>query len=652
MRACPTGGRLVEEARAVAAVVDLPAGNRRSRACGVAVERAGLVGREVHGRVARHVRGGVAGVLGLNRDRAEALVDDARETASRERQLCRTGRVKRRRYGGIATQGNGGARIRGSSAIRGSQAAALSAPTRKCRAGIGSGTNSIWIAALEIEGTACRTVHVVTGYGAAAGSIVRRVTRSTRKRHCAAPRAGLRIRHGPVSGGRLIWPHERPTRAHRIGARRLDEIRPRVRQGAGQVDPAVAGLLLRAGGIGGAGETTDDHAVAEGRVDGLEQGGGASDDGGRGRRAVDHRVGAPQVRRLDIGTGRGDEDGLAGVAEAGEAVGRVGGGDAHDGAVAGGERRLARRVVTGGGHEDGALRPRVVDGILEVRAEAGVAEAHHDDVGAVVGGPHDTRDDVTVLTETVCIEHGDGHHAHARVRHAGDALGRHRVGSGGDDAGQPRAVAVRVGEAVPAVEDRGAGDDLAPEVGMGRVDAGVEHGDSRRAGGRDGPEGEVPTDLRQVPLVLVERVGRQRFRLADLVLLGPDHLRVGLVAGERGGEIGRGHGDHVQSEGRDRRGLHTAVPGDDGGLLIRGESRDELDDQRRRRRGRRLGEHEGRADEAQDHGRDNRDPLEHEHSPHGSRTDRDVTVSNSRHCSRRPRSLQSNEGYIFLFPTI
>ena len=85
---------------------------------------------------------------------------------------------------------------------------------------------------------------------------------------------------------------------------------------------------------------------------------------------------------------------------------------------------------------------------------ARVAEAHVDDVGAVVDGPHDALDDVAVLAEAVGVEDGDGHDLDARVADAGDALAV--VGPGRDDAGHGRAVAVRVGRAGGAVEDRGA----------------------------------------------------------------------------------------------------------------------------------------------------------------------------------------------------
>ena len=52
---------------------------------------------------------------------------------------------------------------------------------------------------------------------------------------------------------------------------------------------------------------------------------------------------------------------------------------------------------------------------------------------------------------------------------------------------------------------------LPVEVGMARVDAGVEDGDDRRAAGSTDAVGLVPADLRQRPLVA--RSSRRRGRL-------------------------------------------------------------------------------------------------------------------------------------------
>ena len=68
------------------------------------------------------------------------------------------------------------------------------------------------------------------------------------------------------------------------------------------------------------------------------------------------------------------------------------------------------------------MGPRVVDGVLQRLAEAGVAETHEDDVGAVVGRLHDARDDVAVVAGAVRAEDLHRHDVHAVVRDAGDAV--------------------------------------------------------------------------------------------------------------------------------------------------------------------------------------------------------------------------------------
>jgi hypothetical protein len=300
--------------------------------------------------------------------------------------------------------------------------------------------------------------------------------------------------------------------------------------------------------------------------------------GGRGR-AADHDVVAVQVDRLDVHARSADEDGLPRVAEIGGAVALIGRSDTHDATVAGGERRRAHGVVADGGDDHHTLRPRVVDRVLKVRAEVGGAERHEDDVGPVIGGPQHAGDDVAVLALAVGVEHRDGEDLHAAIRHAGHALERNGVGLRGDDAGQPRAVATRVRLAVGAIEQGRAGQHLAGELLMGHVHAGVEHGDLGGARGRDDAEYLVPADPRQRPLVGVQRIVRDSLRRARLVELGVLHLRIGLVAGECRVDVLGCDGDDQQTQGRDRRGEGAAVALHDRRLLIRRESRDDLDDQ-------------------------------------------------------------------------
>ena len=62
-------------------------------------------------------------------------------------------------------------------------------------------------------------------------------------------------------------------------------------------------------------------------------------------------------------------------------------------AMPAGKVAVVERVVAGGGDEDGALRPCVVDGALERVAATGVGEGHQDHVGTVIGGVHNAFDD-------------------------------------------------------------------------------------------------------------------------------------------------------------------------------------------------------------------------------------------------------------------
>ena len=95
---------------------------------------------------------------------------------------------------------------------------------------------------------------------------------------------------------------------------------------------------------------------------------------------------------------------------------------------------------------------------MEGLGESGVGEAHEDDVGAVVGGPHHTGDDVGVGAGAVGSQHRDGHDAHTGVADRGDADAVAGLGAG--DAGEGCAVAVRVGHRVGSFDDGCAGDDV------------------------------------------------------------------------------------------------------------------------------------------------------------------------------------------------
>jgi hypothetical protein len=176
------------------------------------------------------------------------------------------------------------------------------------------------------------------------------------------------------------------------------------------------------------------------------------------------------------------------------------------------------------------------------------------------------------------------------------------------DAGQPRAVAARVGRAVGGVQDGGAGDDLPGEVRVLRVHPGIEKCHSRGAGGGHGAEHLVPPDLRQVPLILEEGVVGPDLDLPRLVHLDALDLRIRRVARPDGVQAGRVDGDDVQTERRDRRDLGASVARDDVRDLLRREPAHQLHEEGRRRgrlRPRRERQEKQRQDDekGQGHGR-------------------------------------------------
>ena len=108
------------------------------------------------------------------------------------------------------------------------------------------------------------------------------------------------------------------------------------------------------------------------------------------------------------------------------------------------------------------------------------------------------------------------------------------VGLGGDDAGHRGAVAVRVGRAGSSRRGSTCRARAAVEVRMRGVDAGVEDGDDRRAGRRDGAVDVVPADLGQRPLVAVGRVvrgGASASRTRSALDAGDALVRAQLVDG-------------------------------------------------------------------------------------------------------------------------
>ena len=188
-----------------------------------------------------------------------------------------------------------------------------------------------------------------------------------------------------------------------------------------------------------------------------------------------------------------------------------------------------REVVAGGGDDHDAVGAGVGDRLLQVgdhagdheRLDAGQrAERQVDHVGAVVDRPADAGGDV-LERAAFLVEHLDGLDLRAG-RDAGDA--DVVVGDRGGDAGDVRAVRAlarlargRAGLPVAvaargraAVEERGAGHQLAAEVGMAEVDAGVDDADRRAGAGRGRPRLRRAQLLR-APLLGEERVvARQR----------------------------------------------------------------------------------------------------------------------------------------------
>ncbi len=138
------------------------------------------------------------------------------------------------------------------------------------------------------------------------------------------------------------------------------------------------------------------------------------------------------------------------------------------------------------------------------------AERHEDDVGTRVDGGNKTGDDVAVEPCAVRAEHGDRHHAHVGPGDTRDA--DVVVGIGRDDAGHPRAVpiGIRVGRLV--LHERFAGQEVLRQVLMRRVHPGVQDRHDRAALERRVAACLFPVNLRQVPLILVERIADRRLR--------------------------------------------------------------------------------------------------------------------------------------------
>ncbi|GAA3082678.1 hypothetical protein GCM10020254_28850 [Streptomyces goshikiensis] len=259
----------------------------------------------------------------------------------------------------------------------------------------------------------------------------------------------------------------------------------------------------------------------------------------------------------------------AGAGEVGEGVGVVDGADGEGGVGAArgvdGAGSAAAAVAGGDGEEHALVGAEFADGRFE-RVDlggVGAAEAEVDDVGALGDGPFHAGEDAGVVAGAVVVEDL----AVQEFRAGRDALeraGRAGARTGGDG-GDVRAVA----EVVPGVRGGGEvlfGDDLAGEVGVGGVDAGVEDGDLDACAVVSGGPRLVGADL---PGALVEGGGAHGVEpdggdaggggAAAGALLG-----VGQRLPDSGGVLG-GRADGFGAEGGVRTGHLEAVGGAQGG---------------------------------------------------------------------------------------
>ncbi len=190
------------------------------------------------------------------------------------------------------------------------------------------------------------------------------------------------------------------------------------------------------------------------------------------------------------------------VGERGFVVVLVAGGDGDDilaGCRVGGAGGV---VVPRRGDDDHATVEGVVDGILQGGRAVVAAQAQVDHPRPVVGGVGDAADDVGVRACARGVQGLHGHHLGV----VGDAGYSYTVvGEGGDGAGDVGAVAVVVCGVAVVAHEVVPGDQLAGQVGVGGVSAGVHDGDDHAAAC-----GQVPglgeLHLGQVPLLAEQGV--------------------------------------------------------------------------------------------------------------------------------------------------
>jgi hypothetical protein len=141
----------------------------------------------------------------------------------------------------------------------------------------------------------------------------------------------------------------------------------------------------------------------------------------------------------------------------------------------------------------------------------------------VVGRPDDPGRDHRVVPDSLGVEHLDRHdHAGAADTGDPDAV----AGAGGDDPGDRRAVPLVVARGRGLVDEVVAGCEGALEIGLGRIDAGVDHGHDDLPRARDEVPGLGEAGQPEPPLLGpagVVRVDAER---------GVEHLATGV--GDRG----------------------------------------------------------------------------------------------------------------------
>ena len=196
---------------------------------------------------------------------------------------------------------------------------------------------------------------------------------------------------------------------------------------------------------------------------------------------------------------------------------------AHGDAVRVDRRVVDRRVIIACSRNDrDSAAVGVVHGVLQGRRGIGAPQAEIDDLGSVIGSPHDSVNDIAVGSVPIAVQHLDGHD----VGVVGDACHSQAVVGGlGDSACHVGAMAVViVGMAivideVPSGNEGGCGQIWRLPVDTSKIligNTGVDHGHYDSCPGGYIP-GLLHLNQREVPLVGVVRVIRNKVRVPEEV---------------------------------------------------------------------------------------------------------------------------------------